>query len=115
MRTLISFAMMVGTMILVSFATGHTLPVEYQADRAATAKWQTEFPPAVVDVRPKYDLTVPGEPLTACIVVFELVTDGHPALESFDSTDYTKEVFAFGGWGTKDDLEQVARDHDCSL
>ena len=97
----------------VHAAVGHELTITYQAVDQASEQRRDEFPHAVTALVPTYDLTQPGEPVIECTVVFELVTEGHPALDTYDTRDATRQIFSFGGWGTITDLELILRDHTC--
>ena len=94
-------------------AIGKELPVEYQAYRPAVTARMHDFPLGVVRIEPRYDMTQPDEPIMTCVVIYELIYESHPALESFDSRDEMKEIFAFGGWGSKDALVHILQDYSC--
>lgn len=114
-RWAIAFVGWMLTGLLASAVFGGELPemeVRYVADTPEEAAWTDEFPLSIVAVQPTYDLTQTGEPVTECTIIYEIVHENHPDIDTFKADD-GQDVYLGGEWFEQRTIEETIRDNRC--
>ena len=114
-RWAIPFVCWMLTGLLASAVFGGELPemeVRYVAATPEEAAWRDEFPLAVVEVKPTYDLTQAGEPAIECTLRYEIVHENHPDIDTFKA-DGGQDVYLGDRWYAQQTLEAMLRNNEC--
>ena len=88
------------------------MEIRYEAATPEEAAWTDAFPLAVIEVRPTRDLTKRGEPVSLCTIIYEIVHENHPDIDTFKADD-GRDVYLGGEWFEQRTLEALLRKNEC--